>query len=67
MKDYYKDLHQGDFSSWDDYMLERIKRGLAAGYTFDDCYTHWLEDFSETLHRLSDELHGKTTEGTSTQ
>ena len=67
MKDYYKTLHQSDFPSWEDYMLERIQRGLAAGYTFDECYTHWLEYFSETLHRLSDELHGQTTEPASAQ
>ena len=48
-------------------MLERIQRGLAAGYTFHECYTHWLEDFSDTLHRLSDDLHGQTTEPASAQ
>ena len=48
-------------------MFERIKRGLAAGYTFQECYSHWLDDFSNTLHRLSDELHGPTTEPASTQ
>ena len=67
MKDYYKDLRQSDFPSWEDYMLERIKRGLAAGYTFEECYSHWLYDFSETLHRLSDELNGQTTGTAPTQ
>ena len=67
MKDYYKNLQQSDFPSWDDYMLERIKRGLAAGYTFQECYSHWLDDFSNTLHRLSDELHGQTTDTAPTQ
>ena len=67
MKDYYKELRQSDFPSWDDYMLERIKRGLAAGYTFEECYSHWLDDFSETLHRLSDESNGQTTGTTPTQ
>ena len=67
MKDYYKNLQQSDFPSWDDYMLERVKRGLAAGYTFDECYSHWLEDFSNTLHRLSDEFHGQTTDTAPTQ
>ena len=65
MKDYYKNLRQNDFPSWDDYMLERVKQGLEAGYTFQECYEHWLEDFSNTLHQLSDELHGQTTEPTS--
>lgn len=67
MKDYYENLQQSDFPSWDDYMLERIKRGLAAGYTFQECYSHWLDDFSNTLHRLSDELHGQTTSTAPTQ
>ena len=65
MKDYYKTLHQSDFPSWEDYMLERVKRGLEAGYTFQECYEHWLEDFSITLHQLSDETYGQTTESTS--
>lgn len=61
MKDYYKNLRQHDFPSWEDYMLTRIKRGLEEGYTFQECYEHWLEDFSKTLHQLSDELDGQTT------
>lgn len=65
MKDYYKNLRQNDFPSWEDYMLTRVKRGLEAGYTFQECYEHWLEDFSNTLHRLSDELHEQTTNTTS--
>ena len=65
MKDYYKNLRQHDFPSWDEYMLTRIKRGLEKGYTFQECYEHWLEDFSNTLHQLSDEFHGQTTNTTS--
>ena len=60
MKDYYKNLCLNDFPSWEDYMLTRVKRDLEAGYTFQECYDHWLEDFSDTLHKLSDELHGQT-------
>ena len=67
MKDYYKHLRQSDFPSWDDYMFERVKRGIEAGYTFHECYQHWLDDFSDTLHKLSDEAHGQTTGGTSTE
>lgn len=67
MKDYYKNLQQSNFPSWDDYMLERIKRGLAAGYTFEEGYSHWLDDFSNTLHRLSDELYGQTADTAPTQ
>ena len=46
MKDYCKNLRQNDFSSWEDYMLARVKQGLEAGYTFQECYEHWLENFS---------------------
>ena len=65
MKDYYKNLRQTDFPSWEDYMTTRIKQGLEAGYTFQECYEHWLEDFSNTLHRLRDEIHGQATNETS--
>jgi len=35
--DYYKDLKRQHFASDDDYLLERVKRGLAAGFTFTQC------------------------------
>ena len=31
--DYYKDLKRDDFASDDDYLVERVQRGLAAGFT----------------------------------
>jgi len=47
-------------------MLERVKRGLAAGYTFQECYQHWLDEFEATLYRLTDEADGQTTPTTPT-
>ena len=49
MKDYYKDLKRDNFSSDEAYLKERVKRGLAAGYTFRQCFDHWLEDFGKAL------------------
>jgi len=43
--DYYKDLKREDFASDEDYLVERVKRGLAAGFTFRQC-RHHLIDFS---------------------
>ena len=31
--DYYQDLNRDDFASTEDYLAERVKRGLAAGFT----------------------------------
>jgi len=47
--DYYKDLKREDFASVDDYLLERVKRGLAAGFTFQQCRHHHFIDFSLAL------------------
>jgi len=47
--DYYKDLKREDFASVDDYLLERVNRGLAAGFTFQQCRSHHLIDFSLAL------------------
>jgi len=66
MKDYYKTLSRADFPTWEEYMVERVKRGLAAGYTFQECYQHWLDEFEATLYRLTDEADGQTTPTTST-
>ena len=49
MKYYYKDLKREDFSSDEAYLTERVKRGFAVGFTFSECYSHWLEDFAEAL------------------
>ena len=53
--DYYKELKLSDCPSWDDYMLERIRRGLKAGCTFHDCYVHWLAEFRQTLDQVADD------------
>ena len=67
MKDYHKDLKVSDFSSWDDYLEERVKRGLDAGYTFSECYQHWLDEFLTTLCTVSEQQHGSTSSNNQTQ
>jgi len=47
--DYYKDLKREDFASDEDYFLERVDRGLAVGFTFQQCRFHQLIDFSLAL------------------
>jgi len=47
--DYYKDLKRDDSATVDEYLAERVKRGLAAGFTFQQCYHHHLIDFSLAL------------------
>ena len=47
--DYYKDLKREDFVSDKDYLLERVNRGLAAGFTFKQCRFHHLIDFGLAL------------------
>jgi len=47
--EYYKDLKREDFASDDVYLFELVKRGLAAGFTFQQCYHHHLIDFSLAL------------------
>ena len=50
---YYKDLKRDDFESDEKYLEERVKRGLQAGYTFQQCFEHWLEDFKQALYNAS--------------
>ena len=47
--DYYQDLNRDDFASDEDYLAERIKRGLAVGFTFQQCRHHHLFDFALAL------------------
>jgi len=47
--DYNKDLKREDFPSDDDYLFERVKRGLADGFTFQQCRHHRLIDLSLAL------------------
>ena len=50
---YYKDLKPSDFTSDIEYLEERVKWGLQAGYTFQECFNHWIEDFGQTLQNTS--------------
>ena len=50
---YYKDLKPSDFTSDVEYLEERVKWGLQAGYTFQDCFNHWIDDFGQTLQNAS--------------
>ena len=47
--DYYQDLNRDDFASTEDYLAERVKRGLAKGFTFQQCRDHHLIDFALAL------------------
>ena len=47
--DYYKDLKRQDFASDDDYLIERVKRGLAAGFSLTQCRYHHLIYFGLAL------------------
>ena len=47
--DYYQDLKRDDFASTLDYLAERVKQGLAAGVTFQQCRDHHLIDFGLAL------------------
>ena len=54
-RDYYNDLKPSDFATEEKYLEERVKRGLQAGYTFQQCFEHWLEDFKQALHNASNQ------------
>jgi len=43
--DYYKNLKRQD----NDYLLERVNRGLAAGFTFQQCRSRHLIDLGLAL------------------
>ena len=47
--DYYKDLNRDDFASNDDYLFERLKRAIAAGFTFRQWKDHQLIDLGLAL------------------
>ena len=47
--DYYKDLKRDNFTSDDEYLAERVQRGLAAGFTFQQCRHHHLIDLALAL------------------
>jgi len=50
---YYKDLKRDDFESDKKYLEERVKRGMQAGYTFQQCFEHCLEDYKQALDNAS--------------
>ena len=47
--EYNQDLKREAFSSDLDYLEERVRRGLAARYTFEACQEHWWEDLAAAL------------------
>jgi len=47
--DYYQDLKRDDFASDDEYLAERVQRGLAAEFTFQQCRHHYLIDLALAL------------------
>ena len=47
--EYYQDLKRDNFATVDEYLAERVKLGLAAGFTFQQCYHHHLIDFALAL------------------
>jgi len=56
---YYIDLKRDDFETDEDYLKARVKRELQAGYTFQQCFEHWLEDFQQALYNASEQQQHK--------
>lgn len=56
---YYKDLKRADFESDEDYLLERARLGMEAGYTYMQCQDHWFCDLERALYKGSDEASQK--------
>ena len=48
-KAYYADLNRDDFETDDEFLYARVKKGLEVGYTFDQCFAHWLQDLADAL------------------
>ena len=48
-KDYCKNLKRDDFETDEEYLKARVTRGRKAGYTFRECYEHWLDEFKNAL------------------
>ena len=48
-KRYYQDLKRSDFQTDDQFLEERVRRGLKEGYTFEQCFGHWLQDLADAL------------------
>ena len=60
---YYRHLNRNDFDSDLAYLEARVRAGMKAGYTFDECRDHWFADFEKALYEASDEA--ASTEDTS--
>ena len=60
---YYRHLNRNDFDSDLAYLEARVRAGMKAGYTFDECRDHWFADFEKALYEASDEA--ASTEATS--
>ena len=52
---YYRHLNRNDFDSDLDYLEARVRAGMKAGYTFDECRDHWFANFEKALYEASDE------------
>ena len=48
-KAYYADLNRDDFETDEEFLYARVKKGLEVGYTFDQCFAHWLQDLADAL------------------
>ena len=48
-KAYCADLNRDDFETDDDFLYAPVKKGLEAGYSFDQCFAHWLHDLADAL------------------
>ena len=51
-KAYYADLNRDDFETDNEFLYARVKKGLEVGYTFDQCFAHWLQDLADALECL---------------
>ena len=47
--DYYQDLNRDGFASDEDYLFERLKRAIAAGFTLQQWKDHQLIDLGLAL------------------
>ena len=53
---FIKKISLDDFPFSDDYLLERVKKGMELGYTFNQCCEHWLKDFAIVLYNTKIEV-----------
>ena len=48
-KYYYQALKREDYASDDEFLLARVKKGLEASFTFEQCQEHWFQDLADAL------------------